>query len=100
MLEDAVVGHQRDAKSQRGGRDPAVGVVLSLAERVAGSLAGDAERDVGGEVGAGVDNLGSRDLSFEAGRAGSAPASADRAEAQLGDGLEDRNAGRGTRSGL
>ena len=33
-LEDPVVGDERDPETERRGRDPAVGVVLALAERM------------------------------------------------------------------
>ena len=33
-FKDSVVRHQRDAEAERGGCDPAVGVVVSLAEGV------------------------------------------------------------------
>lgn len=81
VLEDAVVRNQGDAEPQCGGGDPAVSVVLTLAEGVAGSLAGHTEPDVDiDQVGAGVDDLGPGDLCPERGRSGGPGLSRRRAE--------------------
>lgn len=89
ILEDAVVGHQRDAEAQCGGGDPAVGVVFALAQGMADTLTGNAELDVGpDEVVAGVDYLGAGDLSLESTQASAAPTAPNGTEAKLGDCLE------------
>jgi len=54
VLEDAVVGDERGPESDGRGGDPSVGIVLTLAECVAGSLAGDAGKGGGFSLHAGV----------------------------------------------
>lgn len=66
VVEDAVVGDQRDVEAEGSGCDPAIGVVLALAEGMADAFAVDAKAGIGEhEVGAGVDGLGHRDAGFE-----------------------------------
>lgn len=64
--------------------DPAVGVVLTLRESVAGSLAVNAQLGVHlDEIGVGVDDLGGGQVGFETSHAGRAPVAQPGAVAQL-----------------
>src|SRR4029450_5082757 len=66
VFENAIVRDERDAEAERGGGDPAIGIVLPLAERVTNLHAVGAEARVGGdELVAGVDNFDSGDLGVE-----------------------------------
>ena len=49
VLENAIVRDERDAEAERGGGDPAIGIVLPLAERVTNLHAVGAEARVGGD---------------------------------------------------
>lgn len=89
VLEDAVVGDQRNPESDGRGGDPTVGIMLTLAERVAGALAGDAEFGVGAdEIGAGEDDLDTSERGLHAAKSRVAPSTEERAVANLGHGLE------------
>jgi hypothetical protein len=64
--EDRVVGDQGDAETDGGRGDPSVGVVLTLAQGVPGSLASGSQLRVGEyELRAAVDGLHSLDLRLE-----------------------------------
>lgn len=87
--EDAVIGDQRDTKPYRGCRDPAVGVVLTLAEGVADALALGPEARIGEhQLGPRVDRLGRGGAGFELSRPGLAPVASERTVAELGRRLE------------
>lgn len=89
VAEDAVVGDQRDTKAYRGRRDPAVGVVLTLAEGVADPLAlGSEPRISEHQLWPRVDRLGRGDAGFELARPGLAPGASQRTVAELGRRLE------------
>lgn len=88
-FKDPIVGDQRNTEPKSGSRDPAIGVVLALAQGVTDPLAGDAKLGVDAdEVAAGVHDLGASDLSLHAPKPRVAPTSEERAVANLGDGLE------------
>jgi hypothetical protein len=87
--EDPVVGDERNAKPQRGRGNPAIGIVLSLAERVADGFAIHSQlRADLDKLRAGVDDLGALDLRVELEHPCWAPAAAQRTVPELGDGLE------------
>lgn len=89
VLEDAVVGDERDAEAERGGGDPSVGVVLALTEAVPDALAGDAKIGVeADQVTSGVHDFGPGDLDLHAPEAGGTPVSKESAVANLGDSLK------------
>jgi len=94
VLEDAVVRDEGDVEAKRGGGDPAVGVMVALAEGMADVLAGDAQLGVGAnQVVAGVDDLGAGDSCLEMAHARATPASKKGAVAQLGDSLKRQESG-------
>ena len=74
-MEDPVVGDQWNAKPQGCRRDPAVGVVLTLAERVANRFAIRSQlcADLN-KLRAGMDDLGALDLRVELEHPGWSPA--------------------------
>jgi len=89
-FKDSVIRHQRDAETERGGCDPAVGVVVTpLAEGVPGPFAGSPQFGVGAnEITARMDDLSACDLRFQALQLRRAPPSEKGAIAELGDSLE------------
>ncbi len=100
-FEDAVVRHERDAKSERRGGNPAIGVVVTLAQRVPDPFARDPQLDVGPhEITAGVDDLGASNLGIQAVQAGAAPSAEEGAIAELGDGLERKEGRTADKEGL
>ena len=64
VVEEAIVGDERDAKAQGGSGHPSIGVVVPLAQCMADALAVDAVLGVD-ELGSGVDSLGFVDPCFE-----------------------------------
>ena len=94
VLENAIVRDERDAEAERGGGDPAIGIVLPLAERVTNLHAVGAEARVGGdELVAGVDDFDSGDLGVELPQTRVAPAAPERSVAQVRHGLERHERG-------
>lgn len=76
-------------EAERGDCDPAVGVVVMLAEGVPSPCASDSQFGVDGdELAAGVDDLGAIDLGFQTLQSMDAPAAEECAIAELGDSLE------------
>jgi len=77
------------AETERGGCDPALGVVVTLAEGVPGPFAGSPQLGVGAnEITARVDELCACDLRFQALQSRRAPPAEEGAIAELGDSLE------------
>ena len=96
--EDAVVRDERDSEAERSGCDPAVGVVVTLAEGVPTPCASDPHFGLDADELAALWTISARAISASRRcKRWPPPAAEEGVMAELGDNLEGEKAGRPTR---